>query len=99
MEFVLDIMDVQKGHDEIKYTENEAEIKKVRERILDEIRKGGTLYGGVKGGELKKIADLQSLQKAPDKYLFVEEKLKELDRFIVSKHLERKLIAPPLVSG
>ncbi len=100
LELVLDIMDVQKGHDEVKYNpENEAEVKTVVEKILDKIRIGWTLYGAVKGGELKKIADLKSLQKAPDKHLFIEEKVQELDRFIMNKTLERKLLAPPLVSG
>ena len=97
---VLDVMDIQKGHEELVYNEdNPDEVKKIVEKVLDQIRLGWTLYGGKIGGELVKIADLVSLQKAPEKALFVKEKLAELDRFIMNKQMDKKLLAAPLTSG
>lgn len=102
----LDIMDVQKGHEEYKYDESSREdngdikgINSVTQTILDKIRLGFILYGAKKGEDYLKVADMEILSKAPQKKLFVEKKLEELDRFILSKDYEKKLLAAPLASG
>lgn len=96
---VLDIMSYR-GHDEIKYDENDPEsIKNVREKILEKLRLGYVLYGAKVGEEYVRVIDLNIIKKAPNKSAFVDEKLMELDRFIISSELERKMLAPVVVGG
>lgn len=97
---ILDVMS-DGGHDELDYSvDDPAKLRSMAETILDKIRIGYSLYGGMKDDkELTKIADLKMIQKAPNKTLFVEGKLQEFEKFLMSKELEKKLLAAPVTGG
>lgn len=96
----IDVMSYPEGHKEYKYDENNPEeVKKVREVIIEQLRLGHVVYGGKKGDDMIRVLDFDTIQKAPDKKLLVEEKMKELDRFIINKEIERKVVRPVMVGG
>ena len=97
---ILDVMS-DGGHDEWDYSvQDPVKLRSMAETILDKIRIGWSLYGGAKDDkELVKIADLRTIQKAPNKTLFVEGKLQEFEKFLLSKELEKKLLAAPTTGG
>lgn len=97
---ILDVMS-DGGHDEWDYSvDDPKKLRSMAEQILDKIRIGHSLYGGGKDDkELTKIADLRSIQKAPNKTAFIEEKLQEFEKFLMSKDLEKKLLAAPNTGG
>lgn len=93
-------MDVQKGHDVKKYDPADTDqVRKIVDFVIEKIRLGWSLYGAKKGEDLIRIADINTIQKAPNKKAFIESKLDELDRFIMDKKIERKVLTPPLVAG
>ena len=97
---ILDVMS-DGGHDEWDYSiDDPKKLRGMAEQILDKIRIGHTLYGGAKEDkELTKIADLRTIQKAPNKTAFVEEQLQKFEKFLLSKELEKKLLAAPVTGG
>ena len=97
---ILDVMS-DGGHDEWDYSiEDSKKLRSMAETILDKIRIGHSLYGGAKDDkELVKIADLRTIQKAPNKTLFVEDQLQKFEKFLLSKDLEKKLLAAPNTGG
>lgn len=88
---VLEVMHVQQGHKEHRYDpSNPAEVKNTIDMITEKLKKGYTLYGANLGKELQKVADKNTT--------FQEEKLRELDRFILQEDT-RKLLAVPMSGG
>jgi citrate lyase synthetase len=96
----LDIMAYPEGHKEYKYDENKPdEIKMIRELIIEKLRLGFVVYGGNKGEDMIRVLDFDTIAKAPNKNALVEEKLHDLDRFIVNKEITRRVIRPVMVGG
>jgi hypothetical protein len=46
-----------------------------------------------------RVLDFDTIAKAPNKNALVEEKLHDLDRFIVNKEITRRVIRPVMVGG
>lgn len=108
MQMQVDIMGSKSGHDELKYDHsNPDEVSKTAKQILDKIRLGWALYGGKKGGELIRLIDKKTIQKAPDKMKYIEKVMAENDSIMLSEiesmlkdeQYEKKLVANPQTGG
>lgn len=78
------------GDEEYFYTDNDKKrIKELVDMIVKKLKGGYTLYGAVKGGDPTRIADANTVKEKD-----VENNLKNLDRFMMSKVMEKKMLAP-----
>jgi len=82
------VMDIRKGHEEIKYDPNDSEdLKRVKNLIKEKLKNGFYLYGANKGGEYEAIHDISKITDS------------DLTRFCLSKEMKKRLISVPAASG
>ena len=94
---VLQTMSYQKGHEQKDYdSTNMDSLRKMVSYIKDKImNESFSLYGAVKGQELKKLLD-KSMKEAQSEYN-IEKKLLDNDSFIMNK--DTKLLLAPTPAG
>ena len=85
---VLQIMDLKKGHDEMKYDPSDPQdVRRIMDFITKKLDEGFYLYGYTKDGEYKAIKKIKDIDKS------------ELKEFVLSKKMKKKLVTLPTTGG
>ena len=85
---ILQIMDLKKGHDEMKYDPSDpADVRRIMDFIQEKLDKGFYCFGYTKKGEYKAIHNVKDINKA------------ELREFVVSTKMKKKMVSLPATSG
>jgi len=85
---VLQIMDLKKGHDEMKYDPSDPQdVRRIIDFITKKLDEGFYLYGYTKDGEYKAIKKIKDIDKS------------ELKEFVLSKKMKKKLVSLPTTGG
>ena len=85
---ILQVMDLKKGHDEIKYDPSDPQdVRRIMDFISEKLQNGFYLYGYTKEGEYKAIKKVNDIDKS------------ELREFILAKNMKKKLVTLPTTGG
>jgi len=81
-------MDLEKGHEELKYDPSDpADVRRIMDFITEKLENGFYLYGYTKNGEYKAIKKISDIDKA------------ELREFVLTKKMKKKLVSLPATGG
>ena len=84
----LQIMTKTDGHKEERYDpSNKKQIREIKKMIKEKLETGYYLYGAKKGGVFMVLRSAKDIDD------------KELDRFLLTKHVKKRLIAKPVTGG
>ncbi|MGI0023234.1 MAG: hypothetical protein ACRD9Q_10285 [Nitrososphaeraceae archaeon] len=85
---VLQVMDLKKGHEELKYDPSDpADVRRIMDFITEKLNNGFYLYGYTKDGEYKAIKKINDIDKS------------ELREFVLTKSMKKKLVTLPTTGG
>ncbi len=85
---VLQVMDLKKGHEEMKYDPSDpADVRRIMHFITEKLDNGFYLYGYTKDGEYKAIKKIKDIDKS------------DLREFILSKKMKKKVVTLPITGG
>jgi len=85
---VLQVMDLKKGHKEMKYDPSDPQdVRRIMDFITKKLDSGFYLYGYTKDGEYKAIKKIKDIDKA------------DLKEFVLSKKMKKKLVTLPATGG
>lgn len=85
---ILQVMDLKKGHDEMKYDPSDPQdVRRIMDFIYQKLQEGFYLYGYTKDGEYKAIKKVSDIDKS------------ELREFVLTKNMKKKLVTLPATGG
>ena len=85
---VLQVMDIKKGHKEMKYDPNDPkDVKNIVKFIREKEKEGFYLYGYTKSGEYKTIKNIKDASN------------KEIQEFVLTKEMKKRIVTIPETGG
>jgi len=85
---ILQVMDLKKGHEEMKYDPSDpVDVRRIMDFITEKLDNGFYLYGYTKDGEYKAIKKIKDIDKS------------DLREFILSKKMKKKVVTLPITGG